>query len=241
MKIIISQHTTANFLFSELIEQHGDIQEINIEVGENAQLKLVHDQLQEIRNFQCNYFIKCDRNSIVTFTLAIANGHQTQLSIMTFLQGEEAQFDLRGCYILSSQQSISIRTQQIHQAPYTKSNVHLFGIVANKALVSFEGTIRVEQQARQTNASQVNKNILLSPSAKAVSIPSLEILTNDVQCSHGSAVGQLDQGHIFYLMARGLQEVQAKQLLLESFIENSILDETVINTLQQKVQNLHDI
>ncbi len=88
---------------------------------------------------------------------------------------------------------------------------------------------------------QVNKNILLSPSAKAVSIPSLEILTNDVQCSHGSAVGQLDQGHIFYLMARGLQEVQAKQLLLESFIENSILDETVINTLQQKVQNLHDI
>ena len=83
--------------------------------------------------------------------------------------------------------------------------------------------IRVENEARQTNAYQENRNLMLSPKAHADSIPGLEILANDVRCTHGSTTGQVDREQLFYLMARGLSRQEAERIIVRGFFQN-ILD-----------------
>lgn len=140
------------------------------------------------------------------------------LTVTAFLKESGASINIYGTYLLAGQESLKLITKQWHEAPYTKSNVIIKGLLTDGARAYYHGTIHVEQDAVGTKAAQENKNILLSQEARALSIPSLEVLTDDVQCSHGSAVGKLNGDHIAYLMTRGLSKELASQLLLESFL-----------------------
>ena len=97
------------------------------------------------------------------------------------------------------------------------------GGLKNKSRIVWRGMIRVEKDAQRTNAYQKNDNLVLSDSARADSIPGLEIEANDVRCTHGATVGQVDQNQIFYLMARGLTRSQAERLIVRGFFED-VLD-----------------
>ncbi|MBX9666258.1 MAG: SufD family Fe-S cluster assembly protein, partial [Candidatus Obscuribacterales bacterium] len=108
-------------------------------------------------------------------------------------------------------------TVQNHDAPDTVSNINFRVALNGKAVSSYQGNIRVSLTASRTDAFQSNKNLLLSETAKAESIPRLEILTDDVKCSHGATVGPVDKNQLFYLMSRGLSEKEAEEFIVSGF------------------------
>src|SRR4029079_14262608 len=105
-----------------------------------------------------------------------------------------------------------------HIAPNTTSDFAFKGALRDEATTVWRGMIRVEREAQQTNAYQENRNLLLSHDAHADSIPGLEILANDVCCTHGATLGQVDRDQLFYLMSRGLSRSAAERPLVRGLI-----------------------
>ncbi|NND84905.1 MAG: Fe-S cluster assembly protein SufD, partial [Acidimicrobiia bacterium] len=104
----------------------------------------------------------------------------------------------------------------------TSSDVFLKGAVEDEASSVFTGLLRIEEDATRTSAFETNRNLVLSESASAQSVPNLEILCNDVICGHGSTVGQLEEEHLYYLMSRGLPKDRAERVLVRGFFEEII-------------------
>lgn len=127
-----------------------------------------------------------------------------------------------GAYSLKDKQQCTIRTRQQHQGKNAKSSLSFNGIAADQSSVSYYGTIAIEKNACNTNASQENKTIIWGSEARAISIPALEVETNEVQCAHGSAVGPLNAEHIQYVQSRGLSLKEAQRLLLTSFFAETL-------------------
>lgn len=114
----------------------------------------------------------------------------------------------------------SLDLKQHHRAPDTKSTALVKSLLADDASLSYQGLIRIEKGAAGSDATQENRNLLLSEAASAVSIPSLEILENDVTCGHASATGTLSEEAILYMRTRGLSRKRAETLLAEGFIRS---------------------
>lgn len=149
--------------------------------------------------------------------IAIVRGTIEHFSIIVRLIGDNAQAHIKGLYLLKKTQKLTFKTEQLHQALHTSSSCIVKGILYDASNAQYQGVIHIEPQAHHTDARQLNKNILLSPKARAQSMPTLQVLTKQVKCSHGSAVGNLDQEIVFYMKTRGLNEQQAQRLLLEGF------------------------
>ena len=112
-----------------------------------------------------------------------------------------------------------MRTLQHHAAPHAYSDLLYKGALTDSAESVFRGLIRVDKGAQLTDAYQTNRNLLLSEEAGARTLPNLEIEADDVRCSHGATVGQVDPGQLFYLMSRGLSRKQAERLLVFGFFD----------------------
>ena len=128
-----------------------------------------------------------------------------------------------GAYFADGSQHLDFDTYQLHAAPDTTSDFAFKGALRDKAATVWRGMIRVEEHAQRTNAYQENRNLLLSKTATANSIPGLEILANDVRCTHGATLSQVDREQLFYLMARGLPRSEAERLIVRGFFQN-VLD-----------------
>jgi len=128
-----------------------------------------------------------------------------------------------GAYFADGSQHLDYDTYQLHQAPDTTSDFAFKGALRDTAATVWRGMIRVEEGAQKTNAYQENRNLLLSKTATANSIPGLEILANDVRCTHGATLGQVDREQLFYLMARGLSRAEAERLIVRGFFQD-VLD-----------------
>ncbi len=148
------------------------------------------------------------------------------ITINCHISGKQSDVRINGAYLLSGDHKATITTMQHHHNAYTRSALVMKGALKDCAQVQYRGTIRVEKEARGTHASQENKNILLSNSARAVSVPNLEVLNNDVKCFHGSAVGRFDAQQLFYAACRGIDEKTAEKMLLTAFFENVIRGDT---------------
>src|SRR5919205_993106 len=129
--------------------------------------------------------------------------------IQNDLAGAGATSRVTGAYFADGTQHLDYDTFQEHMAPSTTSDFAFKGALRDEATSVWRGMIRVEQDAQKTNAYQENRNLLLSPKAHADSIPGLEILANDVRCTHGATLGRIDREQLFYLMARGLSRAEA--------------------------------
>ncbi|MCK5076016.1 MAG: Fe-S cluster assembly protein SufD, partial [Calditrichia bacterium] len=140
----------------------------------------------------------------------------------TKLVGQNADAKLDGICFASQNQHVHQTTMQIHEAPNSFSNLKYNTVVTDNAHTVYRGMIRAEENAQKIDAYQHNKNLILSDNAKADSIPGLEILTDDLSCSHGSTVGQIDQEQLYYLISRGIKEEDAKQLIVAGFLENIV-------------------
>lgn len=168
--------------------------------------------------------IECGRESSVTYTFLILEGISLDLTLDVKLQGERSSVTIRGIYALGGRQHVTIRSCQEHNAPFTTSDLRINGCSTDNAQVHYSGMVFINSTAKGACAAQYATALLLSSQAQATSIPSLEVLTNDVQCSHGSAVGQLDAQQLLYLQSRGLDEQHAKKLLVHGFFVQMLAD-----------------
>lgn len=134
------------------------------------------------------------------------------------LQEENSHCLLNGIYIPGQAQHIDQQTKINHHVPRCSSKQDYKGILGNKARAIFNGKIVVDKHAQQTEALQSNKNILLSPDAEVDTKPQLEIFADDITCSHGATVGQLEEEALFYLRARGIEPDEANRYLIHAFV-----------------------
>lgn len=156
------------------------------------------------------------------------------------INGSGAEVQILGIVLGSAKQKINIYTLQDHKAPNSISDLFIKSVLFDEARLSYRGLIQIEKGAFKSNAYQKNQNILMSPKSWADTRPELEILANDVRCTHGATVGRLNEEQVYYLKSRGLSQEQATQLLLEGFfteVLNRVPDEKLRTDLQKKVNN----
>ncbi len=164
-------------------------------------------------------------------------GSYSRFESFSRLIGEGARSDLLAIAIAHGAQEFDARTLQDHASPHTTSDLLYKNSLADKARTIFGGLIRVEPAAHYTDAYQTVRNLLLSDDAEANSMPGLEILADNVKCSHGATSGQLDEDELFYLLARGIPKNVAQHMLVAGFLNEVVdrLDHPVI------AAKLHDL
>jgi Fe-S cluster assembly protein SufD len=152
----------------------------------------------------------------------LMGGQSVRNTIQVHLVGENAGCVLNGLYVGRGKQMLETHTLIEHQKPHGTSHEFYKGILDDEAQGVFDGLIVVTKDAQKTDSTQSNKNLLLSPRAKAHSVPELKILANDVKCKHGSTIGQLDAQQLFYLRSRGIPYEEARRLLISAFASEMI-------------------
>jgi Fe-S cluster assembly protein SufD len=157
-------------------------------------------------------------------TLNVALGARTaRNTVQVLLEGRGGQADLLGVVDGHGRQYVDFQTLQEHSGNATRSDLIIHNALRDRSSANFTGLIRINKSAHQTESSQEQKNILLSERSKADSDPKLEILNNDViRCTHGAAVGPVDQEMVFYLESRGLDRASAEQLIVEGFFQSTL-------------------
>jgi Fe-S cluster assembly protein SufD len=146
----------------------------------------------------------------------------SRVQVESSLRGERGDLSMLGLYFAEGDQHFDMRTLQDHVAPRCTSDLLYKGALKDRSHTVYSGLIRVHPGAEKTDAYQANRNLVLSDHAKADSKPELEILNNDVRCTHGSTVGQVDEDQLFYLQSRGISEGEATRLIVEGFFEDVI-------------------
>lgn len=192
-------------------------------VGQNAGLSYL-----DVSDFSGNTFavsrvyneVKRD-GSLHSSTVALG-GWQIKSDIQTNLKEPGSKSDIRGVVLGAGSERYSFNTIQDHIAPDTGSTINFRVALKDSASSAYLGTIRVSKEAQRTDSYQSNKNLLLGSNAHADSIPKLEILADDVKCSHGATVGPADKEQIFYLMSRGLSNLEAEELIVTGFFRQVV-------------------
>ena len=157
-----------------------------------------------------------------------------KVRIQNDLAGPGATSRVTGAYFADGEQHLDYDTFQEHIAPNTESDFAFKGTLRDRATAVWRGMIRVEKDAQKTNAYQECRNLMLSPTTHAVPIPGLEILANDVRCTHGATVGRVDREQLFYLMARGLPRAEAERLIVRGFFQD-VLDRIELEPVREAV------
>jgi Fe-S cluster assembly protein SufD len=154
--------------------------------------------------------------------------------IQNDLAGQGATSRVTGAYFGDGDQHIDYDTFQEHIAPNASSDFAFKGALRDRATAVWRGMIRVERDAQKTDAYQESRALMLSPDAHAVPIPGLEILANDVRCTHGATVGRVDRDELFYAMSRGLSRPEAERLIIRGFFQD-ILDRIELEPVREAV------
>jgi Fe-S cluster assembly protein SufD len=157
-----------------------------------------------------------------------------KVRIQNDLAGEGAASRVTGAYFTDGDQHLDYDTFQEHIAPNTTSDFAFKGALRDTSTAVWRGMIRVEKDAQKTNAYQENRNLMLSPTTHAIPIPGLEILANDVRCTHGATVSRVDREELFYAMARGLSRGEAERLIVRGFFQD-ILDRIEFEAVRESL------
>jgi Fe-S cluster assembly protein SufD len=172
------------------------------------------------------------RDSELDWVLGGFGSKRGKVWIENDLVGEGATSRVTGAYFADGDQHLDYDTFQEHAAPNTESDFAFKGALRERATAVWRGMIRVEEGAQKTNAYQENRNLLLSNEAHADSIPGLEIMANDVRCTHGATLGRIDREELFYLMARGLSRAEAERLIVRGFFQD-VLDRIELEPVRE--------
>ena len=154
------------------------------------------------------------------------------------LIGRGATASIVGIVVGQGESKIKLHTLQHHMAPETTSNLLVKTVLTDSATCMYDGGIFVEKGAQKTDAYQRNENLLLSSDAHAESKPSLEILANDVRCTHGATVGKIPEDQLWYLATRGIGEKKGQGIIVSGFLESALggLEHTtIIETIKSKI------
>ncbi len=193
---------------------------VEILVGQNANLKFVELQSwgEHVWNFS-HERAKVNRYGNLEWIFGAMGSHVTKNFSDLDLIGEGATGKMSGFYFTDGIQHLDHDTQQNHLAPHTTSDLLFKGALKDKSRSVWQGMIYVSPGAQKTDGYQANRNLILSPQARADSIPGLEILADDVRCTHGATVGKIDADQMFYLQSRGISKSDAERLIVEGFFD----------------------
>lgn len=156
-------------------------------------------------------------------------------SIGAHLRGEGSLAEMLGIFFGDEGQFFDHHTWQLHESPYGTSDLEFKGALKEGARSVFSGLIKVDEIAQRTDAYQQNRNLVLDSTARADSIPNLEIAANDVRCTHGATVSQVEEEHLFYLQARGIPRAEAQKLIVEGFFR-PVIDRIPVEEIQEFLQ-----
>lgn len=176
-----------------------------------------YDLLVDHRAGSINCVIHLERGSFVTVVFVGKQTVDGQVQCSINAQGAGSQAAIIGVYDIQELGALSLTTEQHHTAAHTTSSVHMRKVVRDQAYSQYNGMIHIAKEAVHADASQKDLTLLIGMRARAESVPSIEVKTNDVKCMHGSAIGRLDEHQINYMHARGLDTSQAHTLLLHGF------------------------
>jgi len=196
---------------------------VELSVGQNARLRYVCAQgLSEKSWILGTQRATVDRDGALDWIALGFGSGNGRVAMDTKLIGPGADAKVTGAYATHGRQHLDYATTQVHDAPNTTSDLAFRGILDARSNTVWSGMIKVEPGAQQIDAFQESRNLLLSKTAHADSVPGLEILANDVRCTHAAAIAQIDLEQLFYLRSRGLPPERAKRLVIEGFLEATV-------------------
>lgn len=231
LKIIESYHSISESVnFTNVVTE--------IVSGENSYVELYKIQSENNESFHINRTqVEQQKNSNFTIYTVSLGGAITRNDLNTVLDDENGQANLYGLYIIDGSQHVDNHTLIDHAKPHCESRELYKGVLGGKSRGVFNGKVFVRKDAQKTNAYQSNKAMLTSKDAMIDTKPQLEIYADDVKCSHGAAIGQLDNESVFYLRSRGIGEEQAKAVLIRAFA-NDVFDEIKLDPLHEYLNHL---
>ena len=229
--IIICDHTLSpqKFLTNAVTE---------VFVGENAHFDII--RVQNEHNNACkitNTFIHQERNSVTSSNNITLHGGLIRNSTYHYLGGDGAESHSYGLFLADKWQHIDNFVNVDHAFPHCTSNQLFKGVLDDMSTGAFNGRIYVHPDAQGTLAYQKNNNILLTDDAKMDTKPQLEIYADDVKCSHGATIGQLDSDALFYLQSRGINKREARLMLMFGFA-HEVIQNIKIEPLRERMDNL---
>lgn len=197
---------------------HAGIVEIHVGAGANLRFVELQSWGEHVWNFS-HERARVERDANLDWIFGAIGGHLTKNFSDLDLVGPGANGRVSGFYFTDGVQHMDHDTQQNHLAAHTTSDLLFKGALKERSRSVWQGMIYVAPGAQQTDGYQANRNLVLSSNARADSIPGLEILADDVRCSHGATVGKIDPELVFYLRSRGIPYPQAERLVVEGFFD----------------------
>jgi Fe-S cluster assembly protein SufD len=196
---------------------------VELSVGQAATLRYINTQdLSEKSWIFATQRAQVERDGRLDWAALGFGSGRGKVRMDTKLAGPGSEARVTGGYAGGPGQHLDYDTTQEHAAPNTNSDLAFRGVLAAGSTAVWRGMIKVDPGAQQTDAFQESRNLLLSPEAHADAIPGLEILADDVRCTHAAAIAQVDKEQLFYLTSRGLDEAGAKTLVIEGFLESLV-------------------
>lgn len=239
--IVMEQGSEAKFLFCDHAADDRNFlatQVIEAFVGENAKLDLYCLEETHYKNTRVsNVYIGQQANSVVNHNVITLHNGVTRNRLDLVFKGEGAECFANGCVIADKSQHIDNNTLIDHQVGHCTSHQLYKYVLGDEAVGAFAGRILVRKDAQKTSSNEVNQNLCTTKKARMFTQPMLEIYADDVKCSHGSTVGQLNDAAMFYMRQRGISEKEAK-LLLEFAFVNEVVDQIQLEPLKERLRYL---
>ena len=230
-QVIICDHTLSPHMFLT-----NSVTEVY--TGENADLDLL--RLQNEHNNSCqvtNTWINQERDSRCQHGTITLHGGIVRNNLRINMEGEGAETSALGLFLTDKMQHVDSYTVIEHSKAHCTSNQYYKGILDDVSTGAFNGKIHVHPDAQKTEAFQTNNNILLSDTARMHAKPRLEIYADDVKCSHGATVGQLDEEALFYLQSRGIPKEESRLMLMDAFTWD-VISKIKQPSLQERISDL---
>lgn len=230
-QVIICDHTLSPHLFltnsvtESYVGENGDLDILRLQNEHNNSCQVTNTWISQERNAQCQHG---------TITL---HGGMVRNNLHIRLNGEGAETNALGLFLIDKNQHVDSFTVIEHVTPHCTSNQHYKGVLDDMSTGAFNGKIHVYPEAQKTEAFQANNNILLTDTAKMHTKPQLEIYADDVKCSHGATVGQLDEDALFYLQSRGIPRDESRLMLMDAFAYD-VISRIRQSSLQDRISDL---
>jgi Fe-S cluster assembly protein SufD len=208
---------------------------VELSVGQAATLRYVNTQdISERAWIFATQRAQVERDGRLDWAALGFGSARGKVRMETKLAGPGSEARVTGGYAGGPGQHLDYDTTQEHAAPNTNSDLAFRGVLAAGATAVWRGMIKVDPGAQQTDAFQESRNLLLSTEAHADAIPGLEILADDVRCTHAAAIAQIDRDQLFYLTSRGLDPAAAKSLIIEGFLE-SLVERLAVGPVRDEI------
>ncbi|MCH1453893.1 MAG: Fe-S cluster assembly protein SufD [Flavobacteriaceae bacterium] len=230
----------------QILERHQSLKEHNVVTNSVTEIYAHQDAFVDYYKIQNdlstaslidNTYISQEKNSNVSVHTFSLGGKLIRNNLNFYLKEENCHSTLKGVTLLEDQQHVDHYTLVDHISPNCESHQDYKGVFSEGSKGVFNGKIHVDQLAQKTNAFQQNNNILLDDKATVNTKPQLEIFADDVKCSHGCTVGQMDDDALFYLMSRGIPKKEARALMTYAFA-NNVLESVELPVLKKRINKL---